>query len=61
MDVSREQSWGCDSQRGPGGEQDALALGRRPQLSLHISGVATLPLGIPAFWNYQDSALVSVD
>lgn len=32
-------------------------LGSRPQLSLHISGVATLPLGIPAFWNYQDPAL----
>lgn len=51
---------GLEEGRMPMGE--IWVLGRRPQLSLHLSDVATLPyLGIPAFWNYQDPALVRMD
>lgn len=41
--------------------REGLEEGRMPQLSLYLSDVATLPLGIPAFWNYQDPTLVRID
>lgn len=50
---------GLEEGRMPMGE--IWVLGRRPQLSLHLSDMATLPLGIPTFWNYQDPALVRMD